>query len=86
MIKGLRSENQTLKTLISDYVYPEIANELSVKAGVLKKGESTIMPDKLEEMIISDVSAVEKDAAQSGSNVIQGLFDILEERSWKTPL
>lgn len=79
LIKDLQAENHALKTLISDCVYPEIANELLVKAGILKKGGSTIIPDKLDEMIITDNSAVTKDASQSGSNVIQGLFDVLED-------
>lgn len=80
--KILKKENEIYKKVLSDYVYPDIANELLKKEGILKKSSSYIESDVLETKIITSSTCIIPDdserktvKAKSGSNVIQGLFD-----------
>ena len=77
-IKTLTTELNVRNTVIETYVYPEIANELLVKEGAIRKTEDLIKEDALESNLISSTTNI-KNMAKSGSNVINGLFNILEE-------
>lgn len=80
-VKKHREDNHVLRTTVEDYVYPGIANALLAKMGVLSNVDTdeVVNPDKIEEQIISAKTVVKKRSiVQSGSNVIQGLFDEFE--------
>ncbi|MFC6254066.1 hypothetical protein ACFP1H_05650 [Secundilactobacillus hailunensis] len=72
-IKSLNEENSKLRTIIADNVYPEIANELLKRAGLLKNTPDIIKPETMTQIITADTPI------KSGSKVIQGLFDKLED-------
>ena len=77
-IKTLTNELNVRKTVIETYVYPEIANELLVKEGAIRKTEGFIKEDAFESNLITTTTNV-KNTSKSGSHIINGLFDILEE-------
>ena len=76
-IKTLKNDLKAYKSVIDTYVYPELANELLVKEGALRKTESPLKADALEGTLITSTTNVKK-TAKSGSSVIKGLFDVLE--------
>lgn len=69
--KALVEENECLRDVVDTYVYPEIANELLKKQGLLKTTAGIVSANKVEETIISSDTDVQK----IKSNVIKGLFD-----------
>jgi len=77
-IKTLQASNKQLKTVVNDYVYDDIANELLAQAGELVKEETIIDTNKLNKQIITAETKISK-KSNSGSSVIQGIFDNFEE-------
>lgn len=77
-IKLLKNELKANKSVIETYIYPEIANELLVKEGAIRKTENPLKENTLDSKLITTTVNVKK-TAKSGSNVINGLFNILEE-------
>ena len=73
-IKELKEQNSKQRKIIDDYVYPEIANELLKREGLLINTGETVDYEKLKSEIITASTAV-----KSKSNVIKGLFEKLEE-------
>lgn len=67
----LEKENRLLRDIISTYVYPEIANELLKKDGLLKTTAEMVNSEVTEEKIITandDISTIQ-------NSVIRGLFE-----------
>lgn len=62
-----------LQDLVETYVYPEIANELLVQKGILKKTEGMVDPKVVEENLIRPADNVRK----IENKLIKGLFDTL---------
>lgn len=77
-IKILTNELNTYKSVIDTYIYPEIANELLVKEGAIRKTENPLKASTLDDNLIAATTNIKK-SVKSGSNVINGLFNILEE-------
>lgn len=71
--KELEIENKLLHDIIDTYVYPEIANELLKKSGLLKNTGNFIDVKKLEKEIVSPSTKI-----QAKNKVIQGLFNSLD--------
>ena len=71
LYKELKAENVQLRNIVDTYVYPEIANELLKKQGLLKTTAGIVDAEKVEESIISS----DTDVAQIKNNVLKGLFD-----------
>lgn len=69
--RNYKSENQKLREIIDTYVYPEIANELLKKQGLLKNIAGIINPNVIE----SEIATAETDITEIRSKVIKGLFD-----------
>ena len=85
-LQDLKHMNATLRSIINDYVYPDIANELLAKSGILKNVKGCVDSEKLEAKIITgstpistEESKKEKYKTKSGSNIITGLFDSFAE-------
>ena len=60
-LKKLQSDYQKLLHIVEDYVYPEVANELLKKGGLIKQTAEVVVPEKIEESIVginTDVSAI----------------------------
>lgn len=60
-LKKLQSDYQKLLHIVEDYVYPEVANELLKKDGLIKQTAEVVVPEKIEESIVginTDVSAI----------------------------
>lgn len=64
---------RVLQDLVETYVYPEIANELLVQRGILKKTESIVDPKVVDEMLVKPAD----DISKIKSNVIKGMFEAL---------
>lgn len=64
---------RVLQDLVETYVYPEIANELLVQRGILKKTESMVDPKVVEEKLVKPAD----DISKIRSNVIKGMFKAL---------
>ena len=77
-IKALTNELNASKSVIETYVYPEIANELLVKEGAIRKTDSFIKEDSLDDHLITSTTNIRK-TTKSDSSVIKGLFNILDE-------
>lgn len=73
-LKNIKQENAAYKKVVDAYIYPEIANELLKKSGFLQNTQGIIKEEALESEIIHSDTVV-----KSKSNVIQGLFDSLQE-------
>lgn len=83
--KQLQADNKKLRNIIDIYVYPEIANELLKKQGLLysEENKSIVKRAAVEEQLITPITNVKTEAnpnptstkVRSGSSVIQGLFD-----------
>lgn len=69
----LRKENKILHEIIDTYVYPEIANELLKKQGVIKNTAEIISTDHFDEHIVS----ADTDITKIRNNIIKGLFETL---------
>lgn len=69
--KALKMENKQLREVIDTYVYPEIANELLKKQGLLKTTAEIVDIEKVAETVISS----DTDVSQIKNNIIKGLFD-----------
>lgn len=69
--KKYQSENRKLRNIIETYVYPEVANELLKKDGLLHDTAEIVNPNKIEQEIV----ASDTDITQIRNNVIKGLFD-----------
>ncbi len=74
---AMKKENKALESVINTYVYPEIANELLAKERVKLKTTGCIDTERLNMQVITPETPV--NAAKSGSNVIKGLFEGLED-------
>lgn len=72
--KALRDENKNLRIIIDTYVYPEIANELLKESGLLQDTDGIVNPEQMKSQIIHADTPV-----KSQSNVIQGLFNKMED-------
>lgn len=78
--KSLKNDNNVIKGIVDNYVYPDIANELLIKDGVLSNVNTSIDTDKLEKKLLSADSKIEKKStARSGSATIQNIFDKFED-------
>lgn len=77
-IKTLTYELNIHKSVIETYIYPEIANELLVKEGSIRATKNPLKENILESTLITPTTDIRK-TAKSGSNVINGLFNILEK-------
>ena len=64
-------ENQKLHEIIDTYVYPEIANELLKRDGLLKNTAEVVAPESLEKQLVT----AETDIPQIRNNIVKGLFD-----------
>lgn len=62
-----------LQDLVDTYVYPEIANELLVQKGILKKTESMVDQKAVEEKLVKPADNVRK----IENNLIKGIFNSL---------
>jgi hypothetical protein len=71
-LQELKGQNKKYKEIIETYVYPEIANELLVKDGLLKNTSDTVKESAMKKEIISSDTSIKSD-----SNVIKGMFDDL---------
>ncbi len=76
-IIALKKEIKALNSVINTYVYPEIANELLAKERVKMKTSGIINTETLDEQIITAETPINE--TKSGSNVIRGLFDSIDE-------
>ena len=74
IIKELKNENKQLRTIIDTYVYPEIANELLKENGLLQNTNGIVDTDVINSNMIHADTPI-----KSKSNVIQGLFERLED-------
>lgn len=79
--KTLKFELEIYKSIVDTYVYPEIANELLIKEGALRKTKTPLKDNVLKDNIITPTTDIKKIAktAKSESNVIQGLFDKFDD-------
>lgn len=78
--KSLRSDNNVLKGIVDDYIYPDIANELLIKDGVLSNADTSVDTYKLQKNLLSaDTKIEKKSTARSGSAIIQNIFDKFED-------
>ena len=73
ILNELKTENKQLYDIITTYVYPEIANEVLKKDGLLKNTGNIIDSKVLEKNIITPKTKI-----QAKTSVIQGLFDMLD--------
>lgn len=71
LCKELKEENAQLRNIVDTYVYPEIANELLKKQGLLKTTAGIVDVEKVEESIISS----DTDVSQIKNSILKGLFD-----------
>lgn len=77
-MKILHSDLSAYKSVIETYVYPEIANELLIKEGAIRKTETLLKDEILENNLITSTTNIKK-ASKMKSNVIKGLFDELDK-------
>ncbi len=76
-IVALKKEIDVLNSVINTYVYPEIANELLAKERVKMKTTGYINKENLKDQIITAETPVND--PKSGSKVIRGLFDSIDD-------
>lgn len=77
IIRELEKQLKAYKSVIDTYVYPEIANELLVREGAIRETGEIISNDALDTDIITPTTNI-KTKIKSGSNIIEGLFNIEE--------
>ena len=79
-VRCLKEQNKKLAEIIKNYVYPDIANDLLAKEGVIPGMEARLDQAKLDNQIIrGDTEIQTAPSTRSGSSVIQGIFDNLED-------
>ena len=79
-VRCLKEQNKKLTEIIKNYLYPDIANDLLVKEGVIPGMEARLDQAKLDNQIIrGDTEIQTAPSPRSGSSVIQGIFDNLED-------
>lgn len=85
-IKELTETNNCLESVIEDYVYPDICNELLGQARQLRNVDTIIDKKKLQRKVITFKSKIDTlpdtppvVPASSGSSVVQSLTDFLQE-------
>lgn len=64
-------DNRKLREIIDTYVYPEIANKLLEKQGLLKNSARIVNPEVIENELVT----AETDVTEIKSTIIKGLFD-----------
>ena len=69
--RNLKTMNRAFKNIINKYVYPEIANELMKKEGILVNTGEYLDPARTEENVIK----ADDDIKGITNNVVKGLFD-----------
>lgn len=69
--RNYKIANQKLHEIIDTYVYPEIANELLKRDGLLKNTAEVVAPESLEKQLVT----AETDIPQIKNNIVKGLFD-----------
>lgn len=74
-IKTLEKELKVYKSVVETYVYPEVANELLLKEGAIRKTDEIVKPEAVEENVITPTTDIKK-TTKSGSKVIEGLFKL----------
>lgn len=78
--KELVSRNELLEDIVKNYVYPNIANELLRRDGDLVVEDTGINKEYLDKELVCPATNITKAPEfSSGSNVIRGLFESLEE-------
>ena len=78
--RELVSENAVLTNIVKNYVYPNIANELLKRDGDLVVEDTGINTEYLDKELVRPTTNINKSPEfSSGSNVIRGLFESLEE-------
>lgn len=75
----LKKENKKLRSLIKEYLYPEIANVLLTKEGLLKKEESIVDESALQNNLIKANTTINNINPDIKSNVIRNLFGDFDE-------
>lgn len=79
-VQYLKEQNKKLTQVLKDYLYPDIANDILAKEGVIPGLETHLDQDKLDHQIIhGDTDIHPKTLTRSGSSVIQGIFHSLED-------
>lgn len=74
-IRTLESDKKVLRSIVEDYVYPDIANTLLANDGVLSDPETIIDADKLNTLLISGDTKISKEPeVRSGSTVLKELY------------
>lgn len=61
----LVQENQKLKRLINDYVYPEIANELLKKEGIILETANFIKKESIEQSLVRENTDIERETLKN---------------------
>lgn len=75
----LKQHNKKLVSILQNYLYPEIANDLLAREGVLPGMKTHLDPVKLTSMVIKSDTEIKKERpTRSESSIIQGIFDRLE--------
>ena len=72
-IRQLKKELKAYKDIVDTYVYPEIANELLVREGAIRKTREILDPDAVLKNIISTETNIRKGMITE-SNVINSMF------------
>lgn len=70
----LKKENKKLRSLLKEYLYPEIANDILAKEGLLKKEKSMIDKSVLQTNLINADTSINNINPDIKSNVIRNLF------------
>ena len=79
-MKVLKSSRETLRHIVEDYVYPDIANELLAEAGDLSNSDTIVDRERLNALLISGETTVSKEIeTHSGSKVIRNIFNSFED-------
>lgn len=79
-VRDLELSRETLRHIVGDYVYPDIANELLAEDGDLMNGNTIVDRERLNALLITGETTVSKGAeVRSGSTVIRNIIDSFEE-------
>lgn len=78
-LSQLKKENKKLRSLIKEYLYPEIANDLLAKEGLIKKEESIVNESALQDNLIKADTTLNDINPDIKSNVIRNLFGEFNE-------
>lgn len=80
-IQEKEKEVLKLRSIINDYVYPEIANALLAQEGLLLKPKNVINLEKLNKNIITADSDITTAEIKSGSFIISDLYNQLKDEN-----